>query len=69
MSSREGELIFSASEHVDEEVRHHLLSLAGTLIDELAGAPIGVRVRFTSASQSAIRAVRPSDPDIAVGSA
>jgi hypothetical protein len=45
------------------------MALAGSLIDELGGAPIGVRVRFTSSSDSAIRAVRPSDPDIVADTA
>lgn len=69
MRGGEGELTFAASEHVADDVRHHLLSLAGSLVDELRGAPIGVRVRFTSSSDSAIRAVRPSDPGIVADTA
>ena len=61
-----GELILSATEDLDDDAKLHLFSLAGTLLDELGGAGVGVRVRFTSASQSSIRAVRTSDPDIGV---
>jgi hypothetical protein len=60
-----GELILSAAEHANDLARHHLFTLAGALMDELAGSAIGVRVRFTSTSQSGIRAVRPSSPDLA----
>lgn len=67
MRERVGELIISASEDVSDQARHHLFALAGTLVDELAGSAVGVRVRFTSASHSAVRAVRPSDPEIAAG--
>jgi hypothetical protein len=69
MTGSEGELTFSAPEHVDDDVRHHLFSLAGCLIDELGGAPVGVGVRFSSISDSAIRAVRPSDPDFVADTA
>lgn len=61
-----GELILSAGEHVADPVRHHLFELAGTLVDELAGSTVGVNVRFVSTSQSAVRVVRPSDPDLVV---
>lgn len=59
-----GALIFSASEDVADSVRHHLFTLAGSLMDELAGAPIEISVRFVSASSTGVRVVRPSDPDL-----
>jgi hypothetical protein len=62
-----GELILSAAEHASDTERHHLFTLAGALMDELAGSAIGVRVRFTSSSSSAIRALRTassSSPEI-----
>ena len=41
-----GELLIAAEAHVDDEARHQLFALAGTLCDELYGAELGVRVRF-----------------------
>jgi hypothetical protein len=59
-----GELTLSAAEHAGDVERHHLFTLAGALMDELAGSAIGVRVRFTSSSSSGIRSVRPSSPEL-----
>jgi hypothetical protein len=61
-----GELILSAAEHASDAIRHHLFTLAGSLMDDLAGSPVNVRVRFTSTSHSAVRVVRPSSPDVDV---
>lgn len=63
MSASGGELILSAAEHVDESMRYRLFELAGSLVDEFAGAPVSVSVRFVGTSNSAVRVVRPSEPD------
>jgi len=41
-----GELLIAAETQIDDEARHQLFALAGTLCDELYGAELGVRVRF-----------------------
>jgi hypothetical protein len=57
-----GELILSAADHVAEPIRLQLFELAGALVDEFAGAPVSVSVRFVATSNSAVRVVRPSEP-------
>jgi len=48
-SARGGELLLVTDERVADEVRHGLMSLAGTLCGELAGSDVSVRVRFPEA--------------------
>lgn len=53
-----GSLLFSSSERADQALRHELLTLAGDLTAELAGTPVGVRLRFDPASSDERSGVR-----------
>ena len=66
-----GELVLSASleggvpaDELGERVRHELFALAGLLCDQLAGADIGVSVRFPVASEQS--GLRPSIHQVGV---
>jgi hypothetical protein len=48
VQKRHGELVLAAEALAGDELRHELFALAGTLCDELRGAPVNVRVRFGS---------------------
>ncbi|MCA9592123.1 MAG: hypothetical protein KC776_02405 [Myxococcales bacterium] len=49
------ELVLTADESVDEDVRHELFALAGALCEELTTSQVAVRVRFSpSPSQSGL---------------
>jgi hypothetical protein len=49
--SGRGVLVLQASETAGHSLRHELLSLAGSLTSEIAGADLMVRVRFGGGSQ------------------
>jgi hypothetical protein len=54
--SGSGELVLAAEADIDDELRHELLALAGTLCDDLHGTSLNVRVLFSSrAPRSAVR--------------
>jgi hypothetical protein len=48
VQKRRGELVLAAAAHADDELRHELFALAGSLCDELGGTQVNVRVRFGS---------------------
>lgn len=52
-----GELLLVADGNVEDESRHGLLALAGTLIDELGGRSVNVRVRFREPQSGVMRRV------------
>jgi hypothetical protein len=64
-----GELIIVADEEADGDVRHELFALAGRLIDELAGQPVGVRVRFAGLTRSGVRRIRRLEPALVIDTA
>ncbi|MBN1610830.1 MAG: hypothetical protein JW940_29635 [Polyangiaceae bacterium] len=56
LASAQGELVMTAEADIDDELRHELLALAGTLCDEFHQTKITVSVRFLSrAPRSAVR--------------
>jgi hypothetical protein len=56
LGSAQGELVMTAEADIDDELRHELLALAGTLCDELHQTKITVSVRFSSkVPRSAVR--------------
>jgi hypothetical protein len=56
LASTQGEFVMTVEADVDDELRHELLALAGTLCDEFHQAKITVSVRFSSkAPRSAVR--------------
>jgi hypothetical protein len=66
-----GELLLAADSLISDDARHQLFALAGTLCDELYGAELGVRVRFStrSAQSGKMPSARPrsDEPIDAVG--
>ncbi|HEY4106534.1 MAG TPA: hypothetical protein VGM44_21685 [Polyangiaceae bacterium] len=48
VQKRHGELVLAATALANDELRHELFALAGTLCDDLRGTPVNVRVRFGS---------------------
>jgi hypothetical protein len=56
LGSGAGEMVMTAEADIDDELRHELLMLAGTLCEEFHEAEITVSVRFSSrAPRSAVR--------------
>ncbi|HEX7451566.1 MAG TPA: hypothetical protein VIK01_23465 [Polyangiaceae bacterium] len=48
LQKQHGELVLAGDVTANDQVRHALFALAGTLCDELRGAQVSVRVRFDS---------------------
>lgn len=56
LTSSAGELVLTAEADIEDELRHELLALAGTLCDQFHEMKITVSVRFSSkAPRSAVR--------------
>ena len=49
LQKQRGELVLAGDATANDQVRHALFALAGTLCDELAGSEVSVRVRFDTA--------------------
>jgi hypothetical protein len=66
LSSAQGELVMTVEADIDDELRHELLALAGTLCDEFHQTKITVSVRFSSKGpRSAVRLRAVVPPPIA----
>jgi hypothetical protein len=66
LASAQGELVMTVEADIDDELRHELLALAGTLCDEFHQTKITVSVRFSSkAPRSAVRLRAVVPPPIA----
>jgi hypothetical protein len=50
VDEQHGELILAADVNAGDDMRHELFALAGELCDEIRGAEVAVRVRFSSAA-------------------
>jgi len=59
LQKHQGELVLAADTESDEEIRHELFALAGTLCDGLRGKEVTVRVRFGSTRPSGIMKAAP----------
>lgn len=56
-TAQEAELVLAGDSEELDGTRHQLLSLAGSLCEELGGARINVRVRFSNARSGVMRSV------------
>jgi hypothetical protein len=60
----EAELVLAGDSEELEASRHEIFALAGTLCEELSGAQVNVRVRFSNSKSGVMRSVTPSTPDV-----
>jgi hypothetical protein len=59
---REAEMVLAGSGHDDDDSRHELFALAGSLCQELGGSNVSVKVRFTNGKGGVLRALaKPAD--------
>ena len=63
-STNEGELVLAGDSEELGASRHDLFALAGILCQELGGARINVRVRFSGGKSGVMRTVSPSSPEL-----
>lgn len=63
-TSQEAELVLAGDGEELDASRHELFELAGSLCEELGGALVNVRVRFTSARSGVMRSVTSSSPEL-----
>jgi len=63
-TEHEAELVLAGGSEELAASRHQLFELAGTLCEELAGALVNVRVRFSNSKSGIMRTVSPSTPDM-----
>lgn len=63
-TGHEAELVLAGDSEELEASRQQLFELAGTLCEELSGALVNVRVRFSNSKSGIMRSVSPSSPDV-----
>jgi hypothetical protein len=63
-TAQEAELVLSGDAEELDASRHELIALAGTLCEELTGARINVRVRFSNGRSGVMRSVTSSSPEL-----
>ncbi len=62
-SGNDAELVLAGDGSDADPGRHELFALAGALCEELGGAKVNVRVRFSNSKSGVMRTVSPSTPD------
>jgi hypothetical protein len=63
-TSQEAELVLAGDSEELGASRHELFALAGALCEELAGARVNVRVRFSNGRSGVMRSVAPSSAEL-----